>query len=114
MSVSSRAVPAPQSQSGQRADAKTARPARTLPAVAVETDATAAHRNAFLLEPEPLRQHAVHVAAQADAAARIHHAMPGQIHRTLSHRVSDGARGARPAEDRGELSVRGHLAARDL
>src|SRR2546425_7509423 len=84
---------------------------RPPPAVLSKRHAAAPQRHALGFEAEPLRQHARHARPGADAAARVHHAVPRQILRTARERLPDRSRGPRPSQPRGDLSVRCHAAA---
>lgn len=72
-------------------------------------------REALPLEPEPLGDHAAQVGPEADAAAGVQHAMPRHpvSPRTPLHGVPYRAGAARSAEERRDLPVAGHAAARD-
>ena len=74
--------------------------------------AAAAESDAFLLQPDPLREHAAHAGTPTDGALRIHDPMPGDIARTLSHGASHRPRPTREAGQRGELTVRHDVAGR--
>jgi hypothetical protein len=73
-----------------------------------QVDEAAPEAHTFLEQPHPLRNHAFHPRADADPAPRVDDAMPGQRVRTSTHRMTDGARAARGAEQRRHLPVRHH------
>ena len=82
---------------------------RRLPLIPREPDPAAAQAHALLLEPDPLGQHPTALPAAADAALRVHHAVPRHAVRAVPHRPAHRARRPRPADERGDLAVGHHL-----
>src|SRR5262245_56431704 len=65
------------SQLGERGQVDSRGAPRAAPSIPIERDVAAPDAHALLLQQHPLRQHAAHVGADTDSAARIHHPMPG-------------------------------------
>jgi hypothetical protein len=82
--------------------------------VGAQDHAAPAEGDALLLQQDSLRQHAGDARPRADPAARVHHPVPRQVARALVEHAAHRARRARPTDERRELAVRGHAAARDL
>jgi hypothetical protein len=84
-----------------------------LPSIDPERDAPASQPDPFLLEPDPLREHAAGPRAPADAAGGVHDPVPGHAARAVAHGGADRAGRAGLAHERRHLTVRHHAPPRD-
>jgi hypothetical protein len=81
--------------------------------VSAQCHATTAQPDAFLLQPDPLRQHSAHPTSRADRALCVHHTMPRHVERALTHGASHRTCAAREPDERGQLTVGDHMTRRD-
>src|SRR3972149_4129944 len=107
-------APARGSESVERGQPEAAGSAGAVPAMAGERHAPSPHRDPFLLEKNPLSDHAPHVGPEADRPAGVHHTVPGHTGRAPLHGVADSPRGPRAPEQRGDLPIGGHAAGGNL
>jgi len=72
--------------------------------MAGEADPTLAELDAFLLQQDPLGDHAAHGCPQADSAMRVDHPMPGHPRGHAPQRATHHARMTRIPQPRRDLS----------